>query len=993
MFSSQFDDNPFAEEMEAEKSPIHNSETVKSNTSPANNNNNINNNNNDSSSSNNNNNNNNNNKNMKKQRSGTSSSSSSGEEEEIEEGEEDNNTTMEDEPQLKAARLESHTVCNPNNDIHTTTAYDHTAAAAAEVNPIETTTTTIATVPCIGYSVEDEDDAEDDGVDEESFNVHLSRLAELEATEKQSTHTHKFHMTLAEEKNEILRVCESRLRDAVMKLERKRNKKIQQGEVSTTTITITTTTGAAVSSSNKETETLVDEDNDNNDDPTELFTLMEVYDSATELEMLAMHARSLQYIETAQTGVKERNHHNRSLSEYEHWMPTAPLVEKDKIVQDSSIVITDEEKFKEMHSALEKLLPQLDPKLAKLIQMLIQLIQELQDKLNALCSVKNSLSSHVNILNARWSTYALWGIERSLLTAEEQMHSHLACVQPTPAEQQQFHQQRQLQKQLHRTEVAVAALLATTAGVPLRTVTPAALNHVLQRSQQLEELKEHLSREVLYLRKLLRERLTSSPLFPWPFVNNEMEGGLSFITDAGTSTSSSNNNHSNSNNNNTTEEGRLYLLQHCCAVLAKRLRMVTEKIIGTVMRNSTACSSTVEQQEQFVEYDAKANAQHSSIVTCMKENSRLQQQIKDAALIKLFAPPSSPALELLAEKLQILSRSKHLITPRDRNDDDVEGEEEEEEGGEGGEESYNYNEENEEEEDSDLQKPILSVFTEQVKILVQLFNAQLHGLENIFKDEKQLYKEIAILLRISIAADRLLLGKVGVSFPTKSSDDVAATDDNNNININIDDDTDFTLFDACKELDEVHLSLGATPFILQELPSVDELSAALQSQSNQHKKELAQQCSVAEKTHNELQEDLDWCRQQSPQTATAELCEVEKELQHLKNLLALTTAHEKETPELEAELKKEKKHLAELQRDMLELQEGMKAAEEEWSLINKRKEEEKNAHSTLVTEMHEENKKDDNSQDNTAAAADAVDDNVDNGEGDGDNFNDQDENA
>lgn len=700
--------------------------------------------------------------------------------------------------------------------------------------------------PFVGYSVDDAQ--EGDGADD-ADGLLLSRVAEMEATQRQSARSHRLRVLLAQKEKEVLEANMSRLRTALKNAQRDPHKVPR---------------AAAEECSEKESQSPV------NIDISGLGTLLNACDGAERVKRLATHINLLQCLERGRKGVAEKNRRTSVFSET--WMPMSSVSNTNTTPRQS---FSDTMRwFKGIQGALEKVKTELDPHMASVVTSLGNEIRRLCEKSDALSAVKSSLESQDRMLSSRWSEHVLWGTERSLVASEEQLSSNMSALHLSSTEKHLFGQQQQLQKRLHSAEVAVGTLMAAASGVSLPPVSPAVLQAAIRRHQELERLQDRLKREILYLRKLLQDKLVLLPLL---VCNTELTS-LAKVT---------------------ANEGRSALLQQSCAALAQRLIQLTQEIVSEVIRGSSACTSSAEQDEELFVLETKAGTLHSSIVTFLTENCRLRQEIKDAALIKHMAVPGSAAIMLLAERLQTPFYCQHPAE-RSGGDDD----EERNERGEG------------DAEESDVQKRLANIFTEHAEELMKVFTTHLRGVANLFKSEKLLCRDIAFLLRMMVAADRLLLGKVGVPLPANNSAD-----------------------DIARELDEAHVCFTPPQDTLRQLPSLDAICSALQSQSIRHESTLSTQCGAAAKTWKELRDDVEWCRQQCPKEAAVRLRGAEEELRELKaSLPSAGGARERDTARLEAELARGKEQLARLQDEMCALQEELAAAEEQWRILQEEEE-------------------------------------------------------
>ncbi|KEG11748.1 hypothetical protein DQ04_02311000 [Trypanosoma grayi] len=776
MFSSQFDDNPFAEDAGGESTLSDIGDTNDKNT----------------------------NRDEKRQR---------------------DDTHAADEPPKKVVRHDDAS----DENIHTKV--DEMEA------PVEATETTTAP-PYTGYAMEDTEEGVCDS--EDNYSSQICRVAELEATQRQTTRSHRFRLTLARQENEALRTYIGRLRMSLMEM----RQRPQKG-------------GSHASGFVKEAQPQAHEN------PSALSTMMDAYDSTARGRRLASHVHWLQHLESVETNLTQES--CATTVDSESWMPAlSPSWQGVAPCKPSSTAV---HRLENIQKSLKKLLPVLDAPTAQVVTTLVWEIQRLSEKSDALGEVVNSLESQVQALRSRWKDHILWGTERGLLVAEEQMSSHLAALCPTSTERQLFHQKQQLQKRLHRAEVAIGVLLSAATGVRLQSVSPATLQAALQRQEELEKLRDQLSREVLYLRKMLWDKFSSSPL-------SVLRAEVGQLT------------------KETTEEGRVILLQHCCAALSQQLTGLTHRIISKLLRGSTACPSSAEQSEQLLACEEELTTLHASIVAFLTENARIQQEIKDLSLVKVLAAHGSAALIFFAERLQMPFLYKQPVG---------------EEMGNGNNEGDNSVEGNEEE--LDAQKILADTFMKNTECLVGFLNTHMKGVMGLFTEEKKLCGKISFLLRMAVAADRLLFRKVGVLLSTAPTGDIA------------------------KELDEVRVCFEQPQHIPQDLPPLDALQNVLQSHSSRHAKELLNRWSAADKAREKLQEDLDWCSQQYPRHAASELREAQRELQQLKASVAAVETRTKDTAPLEVELKSGKEKLAQLQQEQLALQKELAAAEEEWRLV------------------------------------------------------------
>ncbi|EKF32982.1 hypothetical protein MOQ_003158 [Trypanosoma cruzi marinkellei] len=704
--------------------------------------------------------------------------------------------------------------------------------------------------PYIGYQLEDaeEGNEENDGADD-NYIAFLCRVAEMEAALRQSARAHQFRMTLATQEKEALHKSIVALRSSLVESQETRQKASQDAAK----------TGGAEKDAESQEE---------KETPVDLAVLLKACDGATRAKRLSTHLHLLQGLEKCRDHVTDEQRTASIASG--SWMPTPSLTEVDTSFRQPCHA--ERQKFEDLRGAMEKAQGRFDAPVARVMIALQNEIQRLCAKSDALSEIKASLESQAKALMVRWNEHVLWGTERSLLVAEEKMRSHLLASHPPFSEQQLFLQQKQLQKRLHRTELALAALLAAITGTHLKPMTPAALQATLSRQQELESLRDRLSREVFYLRKLLRDKLVA----PSRLV---CDPSLAAHTTA------------------TAEEGKTVLLQHFCASLAGRLAELTEGIVSELLEGSTACATSAEQEERLFFYETKAGTLHASIVAFLTENVRLQQEIKDAALIKVMATPDSNAVMLLAERLQTLLHCKRNL----EHGEEEEEEEEEEEG----DSNDRKCEKDENEEELDEQKLLVDIFMESTAGLLKLLNAHLYRATDIFRGEKHGFKETALLLRMIIAADRLLLGKAGV--PPAAG---------------------FT-YDIVEEMEEAHVRFKPPKNILQQLPSLNTLQETFESHSRRHAAHLLTQYRDAERTRKELQEDVEWCRQQSPQNVGADLRGAQKELQNLKTALLAAVTREKEVASLEIELVKSREKLAEVRLEKLALEQELATAEEQ----------------------------------------------------------------
>ncbi|KAF8293290.1 hypothetical protein TcYC6_0110380 [Trypanosoma cruzi] len=712
--------------------------------------------------------------------------------------------------------------------------------------------------PYIGYLLEDaeEGNEENEGTDD-NYIAFLCRVAEMEAALRQSARVHQFRMTLATQEKDALHRSIVTLRRSLLESQESRQKAPQ---------------GAAKAGGAEKAA----ESQEEKESPVDLAVLLKFCDSVTRAKRLSTHLHLLRGLEKCRDHVT--GEHRTASVASGSWMPTPSLTEVETTFRQPCHA--EMQKFEDLRGAMERAQGRCDAPVARVMIAFQNEIQRLCAKSDALSEIKASLESQAKALMVRWNEHVLWGTERSLLVAEEKMRSHLLASHPPFSEQQLFLQQKQLQKRLHRTELALAALLAAITGTHLKSMTPAALQATLSRQQELESLRDRLSREVFYLRKLLRDKLvTSSRLVCDP--------SLAAHTTA------------------TAEEGKTVLLQHFCASLAGRLAELTEGIVSELLEGSTACATSAEQNERLFFYETKAGTLHASIVAFLTENVRLQQEIKDAALIKLMATPDSNAVMLLAERFQNLLHCKRNLGH---------GEEEEEEGLS----NDRKCEKEENEEDLDEQKLLVDTFMESTAGLLKVLNAHLQRVTELFRCEKHGFREAAFLLRMIVAADRLLLGKVGV--PPAAG---------------------FT-YDIVEEMEEAHVCFKPPKNILQQLPSLNTLQATFESHSRRHAASLLTQYRDAERTRKELQDDVEWCRQQPPQNIGADLRGAQKELQNLKTALLAAVTREKEVASLEIELVKSREKLAEVRLEKLALEQELATAEEQLRMAQETEESGKN---------------------------------------------------
>ncbi|ESL07107.1 hypothetical protein TRSC58_05210 [Trypanosoma rangeli SC58] len=700
--------------------------------------------------------------------------------------------------------------------------------------------------PYIGYSLEDEEGGEENGDTDETYLSFLCRVAEMEAALRQSARVHHFGMTLAEHEKEALRISIASLRNSLMGTREKRQKASQS----------TTEAGNAEK----------DAESQDQEGLLGLAALLNICVGASKLKRLNTHLHLLQRLE------KFRGHaiqEDRATSvELETWMPTASHAEVE--APSPQLCNTEMKEFDDIRCALEKVQDRFDSSIAPVVIALQNEIQRLCSKSDALREVNGFILSQSRAATARWNKHVLWATERALLVADEQMRSHLSALSPSLSGQQLIRQHQQLQKRLHRAEVALATLLAAATGAQLKSVMPAALQATLRRQQKLENRRDRLNREILYLRKLLREKLgKTSPL----------------VCDLGVA----------SHATVTADEGKTILLLHCCAAIAQRLAEVTQQIISEAVKGSTACAPSAEQDERQMLYEAKAGTLHTSIVAFLAENARLEQEIKDAALIKLMASPGSTDVILLAERLQTLLHCKLSVEQEQRQEEETQSNEEKRDN-EGQEESV------------DEQGLLVDIFTESTAGLLKVLNEHLWSVSTLFKGEQRVFRETAFLLRMTVAADRLLLGKVGVPLSASFADDPA------------------------KEMDEAHVCFKPLQNGLQQLPSLATIREEFQSHSRRHAAHLLAQYGEAERTRKELQEDLEWCRRQCPKNAATDIGEAQKELQSLKTALSAAMVREKEAVSLEAELVKSREQLVQLHHERLVLEKELFMAEEQWRL-------------------------------------------------------------
>ncbi|RNF06114.1 hypothetical protein TraAM80_04110 [Trypanosoma rangeli] len=700
--------------------------------------------------------------------------------------------------------------------------------------------------PYIGYSLEDEEGGEENGDTDETYLSFLCRVAEMEAALRQSARVHHFRMTLAEHEKEALRISIASLRSSLMGTREKRQKASQS----------TTEAGSAEK----------DAESRDQEGSLDLAALLNVCVGASKLKRLNTHFHLLQSLE------KFREHatkEDRATSvESESWMPTASDVEVE--APSSQLCNTEMKQFDDIRRALEKVQDRFDGPIAPVVIALQNEIQRLCSKSDALSEVKGFILSQRRAAMARWNKHVLWATERALLVADEQMRSHLSALSPSLSGQQLIRQHQQLQKRLHRAEVALATLLAAATGTQLKSVMPATLQATLRRQQELENLRHRLSREILYLRKLLREKLGKTSLL---------------VCDLGSA----------SHETATAEEGKTILLRHCCAAIAQRLAEVTQQIISEVVKGSTACAVSAEQDERQMLYEAKTGTLHTSIVAFLAENARLEQEIKDAALIKLMVSPGSAAVMLLVERLQTLLHCKLSVEQEQRQEEDTDRNEKKRDN-KGQEESV------------DEQGLLVDIFMESTAGLLKVLNEHLSSVSTLFKGEQRVFREAAFLLRMTVAADRLLLGKVGVPLSASFTDDPA------------------------KEMDEAHVRFKPLQNGLQQLPSLETIREEFQSHSRRHAAYLLAQYGEAEKTRKELQEDVEWCRKQCTKNAATVIGGAQKELQSLKTSLSAAVAREKEVVSLEAELVKSREQLVQLRHERLVLEKELFMAEEQWRL-------------------------------------------------------------
>ncbi|RNF20410.1 uncharacterized protein Tco025E_03768 [Trypanosoma conorhini] len=694
--------------------------------------------------------------------------------------------------------------------------------------------------PYIGYSLEDDEaDGENDDTDE-TYLSFLCRVAETEAALRQSARVHHFRMSLAEHEKGALRASIASLQSSLMGA-RERRQKASQGA---------TEAGAAEKDAEAQGQA----------SPSDLVALLNVCACASRAKRLTTHLHLLQRLE------KYRDHRGKegraTSVESDSWMPKSSRAELE--ASSRQPCHAEMQRFEDIRRALEKVQDHLDGPIAPVVMGLQHELQRLCTRSDALHEAKTSLLSHLRATMLRWNEHALWGTERALLVADEQMRSHLSASSPSVSEQQLIRQQQQLQKRLHRTEVALATLLAAATGTQLKSVTPAVLQATLRRQQELENLRDRLNREILYLRKSLRDKLATTPLL---------------VCDPGIA----------SHAKSAMEDGKTILLQHCCVAIAQRLAEVTHQIISEVVKGSTACAASAEQDERHLLYQAKSGTLHASIVAFLAENARLQQEIKDAALIKLVAAPGSTAVMLLAERLQSMLHCKRPVEQEDETNSN--GKKLDNEG---------------QRECVEEQEVLVNIFTESTAGLLKVVNAQLQSVNTLFKGEEHLFREAAFLLRMTVAADRLLLGNVGVPLSASFTDDLA------------------------KEMDEAHLCFKPPQNSLQQLPLLATIREKFQALSSRHAAHLLAQYSEAEKTRKELQEDLEWCRKQCPNSAATSIREAQKELQSLQTALAAAAAREKEVASLEVELVKSREQLAQLRHERLAVEKELSMAEEQW---------------------------------------------------------------
>lgn len=701
--------------------------------------------------------------------------------------------------------------------------------------------------PFIGYSVEAVDDVDEA---DETYGELLNRVAALESGRRNSACAQRFQMTLKTAEREALRGCMSHLRALLAGLQGKRTKP--------------TTAAAAAAPSSSSTTTATNPPYCPLQ-PSQCAQMMELYGNAERLARLGTRSHWLKC-----AGARTRAMNPEGCS----WTPPLATETSGGTVPTKQFVDKGRRRFEEMEKALQKVPPELIGPAAPALSALSNKLQQVCETSDALCSRQHEIERCVPELMARWNQYSLWGAERSLLIAEEQMIDHLAAQNPTAAEEQLLSQQQRQQKRLHQAEIAVATLLASASDVKVPKVSQGFLRSAMQRYEDLQKLRSALYRELVSLRKLLKEKLLLS--------TRSVVGGECFFLGA-----------------RAAEEGRRCLLQHSCAALCQRSAELNKHLVTEVLRGSMACPPSPEQEERLLQYEVKSATQHASIVTLIAENARLQQRIKGVSLVQLLATSGNGKFASIAGKLRSTTTSavgKHTTHQEGNarvNEEAVREEEEEVESAAN----------NIEVEEPDILGRFVDVFARSTEELVKSINTRLWDLSNLYKDERQLQRDVAFLVRLTVAGERLLHGKVGVPLMSGYAEDITIL------------------------LEEARLRLVDTKRSVRQLPSLRTLCESLQSQSASHAEQLLKEHTAAEAVRAQLLEDLEWCKQQSPEMAGGQLVVARKELQKLRVSLETITKQGHDPTPLELETQKAGEQLAQLRQQLEKLQEEVDLAE------------------------------------------------------------------
>ncbi|KAG8348572.1 hypothetical protein ERJ75_001618000 [Trypanosoma vivax] len=603
-------------------------------------------------------------------------------------------------------------------------------------------------------------------------------------------------------------------------------------------------------------------------------TLLELYDGVAQHQQLRSRMGELQMACGAGCGSSTRLEGYIFSAEDESWLSVHGADARD--ISPSPSPISAMDRFEELQCALEKLYPVLCSSVAQVVAMLMKKIRELCVLADTLSEGKKSLDAQLRSLDADFIQRVLWATERSLIGAEGQLSGYLDAAAAAQSERVLLSQRTTLLERLKSTEVVIATLLVAASSVQTTKVPPSVQQAVMKRREELQGLKAELGREVAFLRKLLKDRLADM----WFLV-----GGGECTTYIDKSV----------------DEGRSSLLQHYCAGLNHSLNILVREVTHETLKGSLSCAPSPEQEEELLRHELKTVTQHASIVSFLAENVRLYEHIQGTMLIKLPMLSGGGKLTPLAERLytsQIAGRFLGLGKPHEASTEavgtDTSGDNKEDAGATG--------------DELDLLCRVVESFSTSTEQLVDSLNTHLKEIAQCFHREKHVCRVVAFLMRLTEAGNRLLLGKVGVPPLYTSYEDTSAM------------------------LESSKLHWIQPHYGLVRLPSPNSVYNALQSQSKLHADQSADKFSSAEKRLSELQKDVEWCRQQCPYAAGAELHTAQKELQQLKVSLSTVAPQERNMAALEAELRKSEEQLAQLRQVMLCLQEELNAAEAQCQL-------------------------------------------------------------